>query len=298
MTRFDAEVWVCDVQESIIAFGGGAGSGGSTTNSAPWEGQQPYLTSTFGAAQNLYNSYTPQYFGTVNGDGSTVGESTVAPMNAQETGAIDQIGQLGQGTPGLTAAANTATNIAGTNPANNPGNSALTNYANGSMLSAQNPYFQSMANQVQTSMLPGLMSSFTQGSTDNPNVAFAASQGLGNALGGLAYQNYAQNEQNQITAGQQLSNNYNTGISNQLNAANLGSNIYGQQLAGANSSLTAGQAAQTQAQNELSNNVNMFNYYQQLPYEQLNNYANLVNGQYGQSTTSTSPAQALWQELF
>lgn len=248
-------------------FGGGAGSGGSTTNSSPWTGQQPYLTDTFGQSQNLYNNYTPNYFGytgTGNGNATQTGSSTVAPMNAQETGAISQIGDLGtNGTQALNTANNTANQ-----------------YANGSMLSASNPYFQSVTNQIQSSMTPGLMSAFSQGSTDNPNIAFAASQGLGNAVGQAASQNYE------------------TQTQNQLNAANMAGNLYNTQLGGANAALTAGQANQTQAQNELTNQVNAYNYYQQLPYTQLNNYANLVQGQYGQATTNTAPANGLFSTLF
>lgn len=259
--------FICNVQETITCFGGGAGSGGSTSDSSPWTGQQPFLTDTFSQAQNLQNTYTPQYYGysgTAGSDPTQTGQSTVAPLNSQETGAINQIGNLG---------------LNGTNTLNSA-NNAINQYADGSMLSANNPYFQSVTNQIQSSLTPGLMSAFTQGSTDNPNIAFAASQGLGNAVGNAASQNYE------------------TQTGNQLNAASQAQNLYNTQLSGANAALTAGQAGQTQAQNELTNNVNAFNYYQQLPYTQLNNYANLVQGQYGQATTTTSPANGLFSTLF
>lgn len=247
-----------------LGFGGGAGSGGSTSTSDPWAGQQPYLSNVFQSAQNQYQSYTPQYYGATDGNGSTVGASTVAPLNSQETGAIAQLGDLGNnGSAGLNSA-----------------DSALQNYTNGSMLSAQNPYFQNVAAQTAASVTPDLMKSFTQGTTDNPNVALAASNGISNAVGNLAYQNY------------------NTQSTNQLNAANEANSIYNSQLGGANASLTGGQAAQTQSQNELQNLVNEYNYYQQLPYTQLNQYSNLVNGQYGSATTTTQPAQSLLSVLF
>lgn len=256
--------FICNVQETIQCFGGGAGSGGSTSDSSPWAGQQGYLSNVFQDAANQYANYTPQYYGATNGNGSTVGASTVAPMNAQENSAISQIGNLG-------ANGNAALNSEG---------NTLTNYTDGSMLSASNPYFQNVADQTAASVTPGLMSAFTQGSTDNPNVALAASNGVANAVGNLSYQNYNTQSQNQLAAYGDANNLYNT------------------QLAGANSALTAGQAAQTQSQNQLQNNVDMYNYYQQLPYTQLNQYSNLVNGQYGQATTSTSPANGLFSTLF
>lgn len=247
--------------------GAGAGSSGSTSNSSPWAGQQPFLSDTFSQAQNLYNSYTPNYFGytgTGNGNATQTGSSTVAPMNSQETGAINQIGDLGiNGTQGM-----------------NTANNAVNQYANGSMLSGNNPYFGSVVDQIRSSMTPGLMSAFSQGSTDNPNIAYAASQGLGNAVGNAASQNYE------------------TQTQNQLNAANMAPNLYGAQLSGANAALTAGQTGQTQAQNQLNNQVNAYNYYQQLPYTQLNNYSDLVQGQYGQATTNTAPAGGFFTSLF
>lgn len=254
--------FICNVQKTIKCFGGGAGSGGSQTQAGPWEGQQGYLSDVFNQAQSQYNNYTPQYYGYDNG--SQTGGSTVQPFNQQETSAIGQIGDMGaNGTAGLNSA-----------------DSALQNYTDGSMLSAGNPYFQNVADQTAASVTPELMKSFTQGTTDNPNVALAASNGVANAVGNLAYGNYNQQSQNQ------------------LNAANQANSLYNTQLGGVNAALTAGQTQQTQDQSQLQNQVDAYNYYQQLPYTKLNQYTNTVNGQYGQSTTQTSPAQSFFQTLF
>jgi len=251
--------------QNICHFGGG--SQDATTSGGPWKPQQPYLKGLFGSAQSQYQDYTPQYFGyngTSGGTPTQTGSSQVSPFNSQETGAISQIGQLGaNGTPTLDSA-----------------NSAVNQYANGSMLSGSNPYFQSVTNQIQGSLTPGLMSAFSQGTTDNPNVAYAASQGLGNAVGQAASQNYETQSQNQ------------------LNAASMAPYMYNTQLGGANAALTAGQASQTQAQNELSNQVNAYNYYQQLPYNQINQYASLINGNYGTQSTQSVPQQSLLGSIF
>lgn len=296
--------FICNTQQTIQCFGGGSQGSTSTQNTDPWAGQQPYLNTLFSGAQNQYQNYTPQYYGFQGAAGGTptqTGQSTVAPFDPLQTQAINQVGNLGlNGTTGLNNAANTANTIQTMDPTQTPGNQALNQYANGSMLSAGNPYFQSMANQVQSSMLPGLMKSFTQGSTDNPNVAFAASQGLGNAIGGLAEQNFQQGQQNQLGAAQQLGSNYNSNIGNMLNAASTSPYLYNTQLAGANSALGAGSAAQSQAQNELGNQVSAYNYYQSLPYNQINQFSNLIGGQYGMtgSSSTSSPGQSFFGSLF
>lgn len=241
--------FVCNVQRAIVCLGGGgAGSSGSTSNSSPWEGQQPYLNSVFTAANNQYQNYTPQYYGT---DGTSLngqdisGQSTVAPMNDTENSAISGIANTGlNGTPALNSANMDVNNILSGSPA--------------------------MNQSIMSGVLPGLESQFTQGnSVNNPAMAYAATNGVSNAL-----------------------------LQNQLGAANAANTLYGTQLGGQQSALTAGQAQQTQAQNQLTNSVDMYNYQQQLPYTQLNQYANLINGQYGQTTSTTSPAGGFFTSLF
>ena len=242
-------------------FGFGGGSNTTTQKSDPWSGQQGYLTDVFGQAQNQYNNFTPQYYGYT--DGTQTGGSTVAGFNPTETSAINAIGDTGlNGSAALNSANTATTNILNSDPSNNP-------------------YFSSMNNKIMASVLPGLESQFTQGnSVNNPAMAYAASSGLGDALGSQMY------------------GNYNQGVANQLNAAGTAQNLYGTQISGQQAALTAGQTQQQQAQNELTNNVNAFNYYQQLPYNKLNQYSNLVQGQYGNTTSTSSPMQSMFGSLF
>lgn len=240
---------------SYTMFGGGSST--STTKSDPWSGQQPYLLQGFQAAQNLYNNQSdyPQYYQ----------NSTVAGFNPGETAAIGGIQNTGMnGTSALNGA-----------------NTALTNYTNGSMLSAQNPYFQNVANATAASITPQIEAQFTQGnSMNNPAATYATSQGLGNAIGNLAYQNYNQQSQNQ------------------LNAAAQAPNLYETQIGGQQAALQAGQTQQQQDQASLTDLVNRWNYNQQLPFNMLNQYQNSINGQYGSTGTTTSPNQSLLGSLF
>lgn len=233
MTRFDGISWVSGVQGSIKGFGGGTQS--STTKSDPWEGQQPYLKSLFGAADTQYQDYTPQYFP----------QNTVAGFNPGETSAISGIENTGMnGTPALNAADSSVSNILSGDPAHNQA--------------------------IMAGVLPGLTSSFTQGnSVNNPQMAYAASQGVASAL-----------------------------TQDQLNAAQTAQGLYGTRMSGQQAALGAGQTQQTQDQNNLQGQIDRWNYQQQLPYSQINQYANLINGQYGGTSMTTSPQQGLFGSLF
>ncbi len=246
-----------------LGFGGGSQTSTTTSNNAPWSAQQPYLQNLFSSAQNQYQNYTPQYFGAAGTPNA--GQSTVAPLNSVETSALSGIANTGMnGSPDLTAANTSTGNILNSNP-------------------ADNPYYQQMANTVLGSVVPGLESQFTQGnSVNNPAMAYATTQGATNALGNTMFQNY------------------NQGVSNQLGAAGTAQNLYNTGLQGQTAALGAGQAQQTQSQNDLTNQVNMWNYQQQLPYSQINQLSNLITGQYGSTGTGTtsSPQQSLFGSIF
>lgn len=232
--------------------GGGSSPSGSTTTtqtSQPWSGQQPYLEQAFSAAQNLYNNNTPQYYPT----------STVAPLNAEQT--AGQNAEFNFGANG-----------------GNPAVGAATNYEtalqNGAFLNPENnPAWQQVSNSVLSKTMPQLMSTFTQGNTMNsPGAAYAVSQGANDALGSIAGQNY------QNTLGLM-----NTG------AAFATPSLQNAQLQGISAMQDAGNQQQTQAQNELTDQVNRFNYNQMLPYNQLNAFEGAIQGNYGGTSTLNQP---------
>lgn len=126
-----------------------------------------------------------------------------------------------------------------------------------------------MNQSIAASVVPGLESQFTQGnSMNNPAAVYAVSNGLSNAL-----------------------------LQNQLSAAGTAQNLYNTQLGGQQAALTAGQAQQTQDQSALTDQVNRWNYNQQLPFNMLNQYANTVNGQYGSTGSTTQPNQSFLGSL-
>jgi len=240
-SRFDPECWICDVQDSIAAFGGGGGSSPpstttTTTNTNPWSGQQPYLSDYFQQAQNFYTGQ-PTGFNPANAPQYYPGQ-TVAPFTSQQQNAISAATNLAQNDPTANAAtgasgAYLSGSLIGANPENamlspytagamlssNPENALLSPFLNGSLLSAGNPYFQQAAGATLANVVPGLEAQFNQGnSMNNPGVAYAVSQGAANAIAPMAFSNYQQGLSNALAAAQQVGQNYNTGQANQLAA--------------------------------------------------------------------------------
>lgn len=328
-SRFDRYCWICDVQDSIGAFGGGstqpAGNTTTTQTTNPWSGQQPYLSDYFQQAQNFYDG-GPIGFNPANAPQYYPGQ-TVAPFTPQQSQAIDMTTNLAQNDP-TTAAATGASNaymsgaMIGANPENtmlspytsgarvgsNPENALLSPFLNGSLLSAGNPYFQQSADATLANVVPGLEAQFNQGnSLNNPGVAYGVSQGAANALAPYAFSNYQQGLSNALTAAQQVGQNYNTGQGNQLAAiGQVGQNYntdYGNQLKalalapdtqGLNFNdlsqlYNAGSESQAQDQANINAAINQWNYQQQLPMQMLANYGNSIQGGYGSTSTISEP---------
>lgn len=295
-------------------FGGGSSQpAGQTTTvqkSDPWSGQQPYLTDVFSQAQNLDQTYTPQYYP----------GSTVAPLTDPQLQAIQAAATMGaNGTPVSNAANATTANIIGganlyANPAYgmlspiatgagstlgataasylkpiatgtaqsaNPASGALNAFTNGAFLSADNPYFQSAADALQAQVEPGLMATFNQGNQylSGLGLQSQAGQGITGALGsGLGLQSGAAGD---------IGSLFGQGLSNQMQA--LAPQIQGMDYQNVAALSDAGAQLQNQTQQQINDAVARFNFQQQLPYAQLANYSNLVQGGYGNTSTLTQP---------
>lgn len=271
----------------LCSFGGGSQPSGSTTTtstSAPWAGQQPYLTTGFQGAENLYQGAGPQYYpGT-----------TVAPTTDAQTQAINsQENMATSGAPVTLANAAAGANTAIENGQylnSNPTNSMLTPYTSGSMLYANNPYFQSMANTTAASITPQLESQFTAGGAMNsPGAAYATSQGLSDAIGNLAYTNYQQGQQNQLAATSQVGGNYNTGLGQMTAGLYATPGTQSALYTNPAEEYSAGATAQGLNQNQINAQIQQWNYNQTLPYQQLASYLGDVTGNYGASTSTTNP---------
>lgn len=206
----------------------------SSLNSAP-QTYAPLIQAGTGAVNSAINTgnNVTSNANSIFGNAGTIGSNANDIYNSSQgiSDLANSIGQSAQNNPsnsffqGLT-----------TGNSNAPGFSTLQDYAGGKYLSADNPYFQQMSDTLKANILPGINAQFANSGRGNSGLAArAASEGLGDSIGNLAYQNYQQGlTQQQNAAGALtglattgatgLSNNFNTGIANQLNAGNLGLN--------------------------------------------------------------------------
>jgi len=217
----------------------------STTNTTPWSAQQPYLTDIFQQGQNLAqtNPITP-YTG-----------ETVAPFSPAQNQAMSMTQNLvNQGGPQITQDAT----------------SSLTPFLNGSYLSANNPYFQQMAATTAANVLPQINSQFANSGGQGGLQARAQGQGLGDAIGNLAYQNY------------------NQGMSNMLGAQAYAPALGQQPYTNIAALSDVGAAQQGQQQQLTNEQIQKFQAGQQDPWQTLGLYQGAVSGNYGGTTTGSN----------
>jgi len=267
-----------------------SGGGGSTTTvqkSDPWSGQQPYLTNMFGSAGNLYNAE-------VQNPASTVAGFT--PMQQQAMGNAQNVanGTDFSNAVGVNNSAGSYTQnlLNGQYLNSNPGNSAFSQFANGSMMN--NPYMSqamgaandAITRSYQTATAPQTSSAMEAagryGSGAYQNAVSQNQQNLATQLGnvdaGMANNMYQQNMQNMLQGAQGLSSNYNTASQQQLQGSFNAPNVVNSVNA-ANSNLY-NMGGNQQALNQQQINA---------PWQLLNNYSNLIQGQYGGNTSTTQP---------
>lgn len=247
MMRFIEDEFGVPQSPLICSLSSIFGGGTTKSTSSPWAPQAPYLTQGFGAAQNLFQNYTPQYY---------PGQQ-VAPMTGAQTGALNSIiGQAGQPDPTAQAAQQFSTDT-----------------LNGKYLNS-NPYQDDTAKSILSQVIPQVQSQFVNGnSLNNPSAAYATAQGAASALAPVEYGQYQQN------------------MDNMTKAAALAPQTQALSYFGPQQAYQAGSLLQNQNQQNITADTNKWNYYQQLPYQQLQNFLGSVTGNYGgTSTQQTTPS--------
>lgn len=214
----------------------------SESNTEPWSAQKPYLQDVFKQAQDLSKTPLQYYPG-----------QQVAPFAPESEAAL-------QATTYRALNGSPVTNAA-------QGESLRT--INGDYLSAGNPYFGQMADRVAGDVMPRVASQFGNAGGPGGLYARALGLGLGDAIGGLAYQNYGDERNRQQAA--------------VANAPNL-ANVDYQDIAQLGN---VGVARQGLAQQNIDAAMNAYNFAQTEPQQRLQNYAGLVTGNYGGTTTGT-----------
>jgi hypothetical protein len=201
----------------------------------------------FKQAQDRYNAAGPSYYQ----------NSTVVPFSGQTEQALQQ-----QETRALAG-----------NPLVPAAQQQMQSVIAGDYLSAGNPYFSQVADRVGESVLPRVAAQFSaSGRYGSPSAQRAASMGMTDALGALAYQNYGDERKAQqaaVTSAPQMA---------MADYADIG------QLA------NVGQMRETQAGAQLQDQINRYNYEQNLQDQKLARYAaQVAGGSYGGTSTSTQP---------
>ncbi len=151
-------------------------------------------------------------------------------------------------------------------PLNQASSGYLQDVLGGKYLNRQSPGWDAVANATRAaadSTYAGL-GRYGSGAHDTA---------VGQALGGLQYQDY----------------------SNQLNrmdqAAALAPTIAGQDFVDLNAVNQAGQQYQGELQNQINADMQRYNFRQQAPYNNLQDYQNFINGNFGGSSQTTMPSQ-------
>jgi hypothetical protein len=140
----------------------------------------------------------------------------------------------------------------------------------GNYLGQGNPYFAQMAQRIADTVTPQVNSQFAAaGRYGSGAQSGALGQALAGEIGSLAYQNYADER------------------ANQLRASELAPDVAQQDYADIDRLAAVGAQRDQKAQAQLDDRINRFNFAQQLPFNKLAQYQDLISGNYGQSRTLT-----------
>jgi hypothetical protein len=140
----------------------------------------------------------------------------------------------------------------------------------GDYLGQANPYFAQMAQRVADTVTPQVNSQFAAaGRYGSGAQSGALGQALAHEIGALAYQNHADER------------------ANQQRALALAPELAQQDYADIDRLAAAGAQRDRLAQAQLDDRINRFNFEQQLPFNKLAQYQDLISGNYGGTRTAT-----------
>jgi len=241
---------------------GGGGTQVSTSTTEPWEEQIPYLTSGFKEAQRLYNRGAPEYY---------PGETLAGFDPMEKAGQQATLGYaMGPRAAGQQAAAE-ASLIQGLSGKIDP--------------SAYNPMVNALSSNVisnlQGKILPGIRQQqvmyqpggSSRGALEqNKAVTNAVTQGMTKPLADMYTNAYTQAQNRALQSGQ---------LYPSIMAAPL--NMYGA-MGG------VGEQRRAMTQEGIDQDMARYQYQSNAGQNALRNYMAMVTGDYGSTTTSTTPA--------
>ena len=267
----------------------GGGTKVSTTEQKPWAEQIPYLTSGFDQAKDLYNKGLPGFY---------TGETLAGFDPAQQAAQAATLGYtMGPRPAALQEAAEGATlnQVGGKTPFTPD---QMSDLVSGTVRTGAGTPFGAMADvygkqfaEQISSQMPGVRQQMVEyqpgggsrGDIVQANVASAAADTLADNLAGLyggAYQ--AAQGMRMPAAAMQLGE--------QAAGQRAYPSIMGAPLSMYDAMGQVGQQRRAMTQTAMDRDMARYNYEAQAPYNALNQYMNTIQGNYGGTTTSTTPS--------
>lgn len=252
-------------------FGGGGGGGGQTQNTDPWSGQQPYLKDLFARAQQNLKGGGPQYY-----PGQTL--QPVDPRTQQSLDYATQLaqGQLQKNATGATSAWDTL--LGASNVNNNPNlNAAIT--------AAQAPTIRAFTDAGGP--LASIRDQF-QGAGQFGGTRQGVAEGI--AADRL--------QQNLLGTGAQMAQAaYLQGLDSTARGLVLTPQVQASQLSPATTLDAVGQESRALQQQFIDDQMQRWDYNQNLPAANLTQYQNLIQGNFGGQTSTTTKVNRTTQAI-
>lgn len=275
-------------------MGGGKGSsGGSTTTvqkADPWEGQQPYLVGgihingvpiagTFYEANKLYQNgqLAPEYY-----PGQTVADQS--PWTQQ---ALQMQADRAQNGSGVINSATDAIQdiMSGSGISGNQGLQTLNKMASAS---DSNPYLDAMYNRANNKAQASLNANFSKAGRYGSGAHEAASADAANNLATQLYGEAYDSDQNRrLSAAEGAGQLYNQGVGQQILGANAAQSLGNQAYTDSAALSEAGGIMDDYNQQKINADIDRYNYNAQRPLSALSAYNQLIQGNYGGTSTST-----------
>lgn len=156
-------------------------------------------------------------------------------------------------------------------PVNQAAQQQITGTLSGDYLNS-NPYLDATYNKAAGAVRGSMDSQFSRGGRYGSGIHQGA---MGESLSGLANNIYG--------------DNYQAERGRQMQAIPYANQIANQDYADYGKLMDVGNVVQGQGQRVLDDNVNRFNYEQNAPYQNLGNYGSMIQGNYGENSSTTSP---------
>lgn len=266
----------------VLCGSGGGGSTNTIEKQDPWSGQQPYLTDVFTKAQSQNNTAVPSYYPW----------STVTPFSPETEQALAmQTARAINGSPVMNAGNQQLTDtLNGDYLTSNPAFAALQSNANGDYLNG-NQYIDPVVDRALGKVRNSLDSQFASGGRYGSGLHKTALAGAyGDTAASMYGQNYANERQNQLGATAAMGQLYGDERQKQLQGMLFAPQMANQEYVDSQQLANVGDTRDSQAQAELTDKLNRWNFDQNKEADALARYAQLIQGNYGGSSTGTSTA--------